>query len=128
MILFTKKPSLPAVLILGAGKRAAGIYSEVVARKSSIQCTVRGFIPLEEKDSGIPENLIVESKDALLELAGTLNVSEIVVVQDHPTQQYPIQELLNCKVAGIKLSDWDSFLSKMQDESSFPAGKLRAVA
>jgi hypothetical protein len=36
-----------------------------------------------------------------MQLTKRMKVSEIVVVQDHPAQKSPVQQMLNCKLAGI---------------------------
>ena len=119
MNLFAKKSTSPTILILGAGKRAGNLYKELIEPKPRAQSPILGFVPLEELDSVIPENLILYCKETLIPLTKKMKVSEIVVVQDHPTQKSPVQQLLNCKLAGIQLSDVDSFLRRIRDGRNF---------
>ena len=120
MKLFAKKSFTPVVLILGAGERAGKLYKEIAARKSRVQCSIRGFVLLEDRSSAIPEDLILTPKDTLEKLAVALEVSEIVIIQDRADQKCPIQELLDCKMAGIQLTDLDSFLQRVRVDSEIP--------
>lgn len=117
MYLFAKKSSSHAVLILGAGKQAVKLYNEM--QNSRAQCHISGFVLLEEQDSAIPEELILQSDDSLMRLARKMEISEIVIAQDHPAQKCPMQQLLDCKLAGIELSDQDSFLERVREENNF---------
>jgi len=101
MKLFRKKSPSPTILILGAGKRAGNLYREKVEPKPRAQSPILGFVPLEEPDNAIPENLILPRKETLMQLTKRMKVSEIVVVQDHPAQKSPVQQMLNCKLVGI---------------------------
>lgn len=120
MNLFAKKSYTPVVLILGAGERAGKLYKEIETQKFRFQCTIRGFVPLEELNSVFPEDLILDSDETLAKLAGRLKVDEIVIVQDYPDQKCPVQHLLDCKMAGIQLSDLDSFLTRVRVDSASP--------
>lgn len=113
MNLFARKASSPSVLVLGAGVAAARIYKEVVEQNSLSRSPIIGFVPLEERDSLIPESLILQSSETLAQLAERTRASEIVVVQDHPAQACSTQQLLDCKMAGIRLSDLEGFLQRM---------------
>jgi len=126
MKLFAKYFTPPTVLILGAGERAGNLYREIVEPEPRIQCPIIGFVPLEEQDSVIPENLILQCKESLAQLAEKMKVSEIVVVQDHPEQKSPVQQLLNCKLAGIQLSDMDSFLTRVRKKSDLQGEKFNS--
>ena len=124
MNLFRRRSSSPTILILGAGERAGHLYKEIVEPKPRAQSHILGFVPLEEQDSVIPENLILHCKETLMPLAKRMKVSKIVVVQDHPAQKSPVQQLLNCKLAGIQLSDVDSFLKRVRGRSNLQENKF----
>lgn len=120
MNLFAKKSSTPVVLILGAGERAGKLYKEIEAHSSLVPCTIRGFVPLEDLNGAIPEHLILNSEVTLAKLAERLEVDEIVIVQDYPDQKCPVQHLLDCKMAGVQLSDLDSFLVRVRVANASP--------
>lgn len=72
MYLFTRKFSPHAVLILRAGEQAVKLYQEM--QESRAQCHLSGFVPLEEQDSAVPEDLILESDDSLIQLARKMEI------------------------------------------------------
>ena len=113
---FAKNTATPNVLILGAGMRAGKLYQEVMEIKSQALPALSGFVALEDKDAAIPENLILPLESTLTQLVKDMQVTEIVVIQDHPAQQCPMQQLLNCKMAGVALSDLDTFLERLYAE------------
>lgn len=113
MIQFAKKSSLPSILILGAGVTAGRIYREVVEQRPQTQNPIIGFVSLGEIDSEIPGSLILKTRETLSQLARRLRVSEIVVAQDHPNQVCSTQELLDCKLEGVRLSDMEYFLRRI---------------
>lgn len=127
MTLFAKQSLMPNVLILGAGMRAAKLYQELVEPEYRIPCSIKGFVPLEEQDSALPEHLVLSSADTLAALARKLQITEIVIVQDDPAQSCPMQELLSCKLAGIELSSLDSFLAKVHENSDLPEAEYDAL-
>ena len=102
------------VLILGMGLPAARLYREIAGLESAAGFSLKGIVSLEEQDSAIPEDLRLQSEETLLDLATRKEIAEIVVVQDKPRQICPIQQLLNCKLAGIKLNSPDSFLERVR--------------
>lgn len=103
------------VLILGMGRPAARLYREIADLESVAGFSLKGFVLLEEQDSAIPEDLKLQSEETLLDLARRKGVKEIVVVQDRSRQICPIQQLLNCKLAGIKLNSPDNFLERVRE-------------
>jgi len=57
------------------------------------------------------DKLLVEH-GSLLELARTARVDEIVVAQDDRRQEFPLQDLLDCRLEGIEVSDLLTFLER----------------
>ncbi len=119
MNLFAMKSSSPSILILGAGVRAGKLYQEFVEQKPHGSSAIIGFVPLEERDDAIPESLLLKCDETLAQLVGRSKAREIVIVKDYPEQSCSTQELLDCKIAGTRLSDLDGFLQRMRqaDES-----------
>lgn len=116
MNLFARKSSSPSVLVLGAGVAAVRIYKEVVEQNPQSPSPIIGFVPLDKKDSLIPDSLILQSSKTLVQLAGSMRASEIVIAQDHPNQSCSTQQLLDCKMSGIRLSDMEGFLQRMRGD------------
>ena len=109
------------VLILGMGRPAARLYREIAGLESIAGFSLKGFVLLEDKDRAIPEDLRLQSEETLLGLARREGIKEIVVAQDRSRQNCPVQQLLSCKLAGIKLNSPASFLERVRE-------KLKQVA
>jgi sugar transferase (PEP-CTERM system associated) len=99
------------VLIYGTGQRAKPISG---LRRSSDQ---RGFVPVGfvqppgEEIALTPERQVFAGK-VLLELCNLHEVDEIVVAMDDRRQAFPIRELLDCRLAGIDVTDLSTFLER----------------
>ena len=115
MNLFTTFASTPTVLVLGAGEHAGILYKEIADSARHAQGSILGFMPMAERDGVIPEYLILLGDEPLLQVSRRRRVTEIVVVPDHAAQKLPMQQLLNCKLSGIHLSDARGFLKSVHD-------------
>jgi sugar transferase (PEP-CTERM system associated) len=58
-----------------------------------------------------PERIIVPDKP-LVELASALQIDEIVVAMDDRRQQFPLKELLDCRLAGVEITELATFLER----------------
>jgi sugar transferase (PEP-CTERM system associated) len=96
------------VLVLGVGAKAARI--EKLERNStnrSFSCI--GFVPLSDRDLQIDDSHDIWGNLRLSELAKEREVEEIVVAIDERRGGMPVDALLDCKLAGIAVSDYATF-------------------
>jgi sugar transferase (PEP-CTERM system associated) len=99
------------VLIYGTGQRAKPI---VGLRRSSDQ---RGFVPVGfVQPSGakncLPPDRLVYAGEVLLKLCERHEIDEIVVAMDDRREAFPVRELLDCRLAGIDVTDLPTFLER----------------
>lgn len=100
------------VLIYGAGKRALSIAR--LRRRSDR----RGFVPVGyvqadgDDPDGVPEAERIKSSGSLLEVCRKLAVDEIVVAMDDRRRQFPMEELLECRLDGLEIVELISFLER----------------
>ena len=106
--IFTSK-----IMVLGVGNSAANLLS-LGEQSANPSYRIKGFIATPEQDRVVPAELIIDLGDSLLHQARTLEVNEIVVALDDRRQGYPVQHLLDCKLAGIQITDPVSFLEREQ--------------
>jgi sugar transferase (PEP-CTERM system associated) len=98
------------VLIYGTGQRAKPVAG---LRRSSDQ---RGFVlvgfvqPPGEELALPPERVLPAGK--LLELCERHEVDEIVVAMDERRQAFPVRDLLDCRLAGIDVTELSTFLER----------------
>lgn len=101
------------VLVLGVGNSAASLLQASQSNASS-SFSLEGFITTPEQTRVIPENRVIELDKSMLSIARDLNVSQIIVALDDRRKGYPVQHLLDCKMAGIKITDPVTFLEYEQ--------------
>lgn len=96
------------VLVLGVGERAARIDAlEQSGQAAGFTCI--GFVPLSDSQPRIDEGRNIWGNLMLPALAREQGVEEIVVAIDERRGGMPIQALLECKLAGIAVTDYSTF-------------------
>jgi sugar transferase (PEP-CTERM system associated) len=101
------------VLVFGAGQRAMSVHAASEASNSVV--TVVGFYP-SSKDDRLSEicGRVLPTDKSLMQTALDLKVNEIVVaVNDRRGGALPLQELLQCRVMGIRVNDLSTHFEKM---------------
>lgn len=101
------------ILVLGVGDNAASLLN-AGDNNSSVGFSLKGFISTPEQTRVIPEHLVIELGDSLLRIAQSLNVNEIIVALDDRRKGYPVQHLLDCKMAGLNITEPVTFLEREQ--------------
>jgi sugar transferase (PEP-CTERM system associated) len=99
------------VLIYGTGQRAQPIAG---LRRSSDQrgFVLVGFVQPPGEELALPLERLVPGEGMLLEKCARHEVDEIVVAMDERRQGLPIRELLDCRLAGIDVTDLSTFLER----------------
>lgn len=100
------------VLVYGAGKRALSIAR--LRRRSDRRGFVPvGYVPADGDDTdGVPPGEIIQSSESLLEICRRLRVDEIVVAMDDRRRQFPMDQLLECRLDGLEIIELISFLER----------------
>ena len=100
------------VLVYGAGKRALSIAR--LRRRSDRRGFVPvGYVPADGDDmDGVPPDEIIHSSESLLEACRRLRVDEIVVAMDDRRRQFPMDQLLECRLDGLEIIELISFLER----------------
>ena len=100
------------VLVYGAGRRAASLIQKQAAGNLGGFTTV-GFIPaLGDEPSAVSTERRIELRDSLLEYCREHEVTEIVVAMDDASTGFPFEGFLECRLAGIAVSDLTEFLER----------------
>lgn len=101
------------VLVYGNGKRAHSI-ARLRRRSDRRGFVVVGYVPAEgDQALGAAHNpeRILEGKD-LLTLCREHDVDEIVVAMDDRRRQFPMDQLLECRLEGVEIIELVSFLER----------------
>ena len=106
----------PRVLIIGTGRDAAQVYRDLTRPlRSSVD--VVGFLR-----GGGDEKLEVDARQVLpaqglLDVVRAMKVNEVIVaVRERRGGVLPIRELLDCKLAGVRVVDLSSFFERVQGQ------------
>jgi sugar transferase (PEP-CTERM system associated) len=102
------------ILFLGCGPLAKEC-SDIATRSNRYHTyDITGFIPIPNEDLCIePGRLLARSDDvSLAGLARQYNVEEIVVSVQNRRGGFPIKELLDCKLQGVKVTDAATFFER----------------
>lgn len=99
------------VIVYGAGRRAAPIAR---LRRSSDQrgFVVVGFVRPPGEEIAVPMERLKCLEGPLLDLCKQHEIDEVIVAMDERRQTFPIRELLDCRLAGIDVTDLVSFLER----------------
>ena len=102
------------VLIVGSGATARQIAAEVL-RRTPLGYRVVGFLGTHpaEMHRQIDNPAVVGTMADLLPLVASLRVNVIVVALEDQRGQLPIEDLLRCRVDGIRVEDAPSFFERL---------------
>jgi sugar transferase (PEP-CTERM system associated) len=99
------------VLVYGAGNNAARIM-QLRRRADQRGFKVIGFVPARNEDRVIPADRLLLKDASVGHIASEHEIDEIVVAMDDRRQQFPLKELLDCRLAGIEVVELASFLER----------------
>jgi sugar transferase (PEP-CTERM system associated) len=99
------------VLVYGAGKRARSLL-ELRRRADTRGFRIIGFMKTAGDTVGAPDDRLVLRPDDLYRWAVDNDIDEIVVAMDDRRREFPMHELLECRLAGIEILELPSFLER----------------
>lgn len=99
------------VLVLGAGAQAAAIDAlERSGLSGNFHCV--GFVASDCEETLLGERVLSADGRSLLDLAQDEGASEIVVALKDRRSRLPIEELLSCRLQGIQVSHFATFMER----------------
>ncbi len=113
-------------LVLGVGANAGELFDLAGKSPNLSNFRIVGFVPLDKESRHVPVEMIIPRTGSLISLTNQHNISEIIVsVQERRGGTYPIQELLECRINGIKVTDLVGFYERecghLQMDSLYPS-------
>ncbi|WP_417566844.1 TIGR03013 family XrtA/PEP-CTERM system glycosyltransferase [Marinobacter sp.] len=100
------------VLVLGAGFRARQIHEDLRTPLNRKGFTLMGFVPLPDEPVEVSEDQVLNIPTTLQQYIIKHPVSEIVVAVDDRRKGLPMEDLLECKMEGVKIVDGASFYER----------------
>ena len=99
------------VLVLGTGSRAASVEELVKGKDNYIK--VVGYVGTPGAEDHVDASRILARTGSLMEVVKRHRVDEIVIaVRDRRGGVLPVQELLECRLRGIAVTDLPSFFER----------------
>src|SRR6185437_550593 len=99
------------VLVYGAGTSAAAI-ARLRRSTESRGFVLVGFVSPPGEERAVQMDRILESDADLAGLCERLGVTEVVVAMDDRRRGFPLPELLDCRLAGIDVTELLTFLER----------------
>jgi sugar transferase (PEP-CTERM system associated) len=102
------------ILFLGGGPLAKECSDLAAESNNYHHYDIAGFLPIPTEEVCVPQAdlLKVRDGDSLVSLANRYNVAEIVVSVQNRRGGFPIKELLDCKLQGVKVTDAATFFER----------------
>lgn len=102
----------PQIMVLGSTELAQECAEIAAHNDSHHQFNIVGYVPITGETAAIPQSALLPKDKSLLTLANDYLAEEIVVATNQNSSQFPVQELLECKLAGIKVIDSSTFFER----------------
>jgi sugar transferase (PEP-CTERM system associated) len=103
------------VLVIGAGSRAHTLINEKGGSQDGMSYRLMGYLPVQNEEISVPQDKVLNiHADDISDFAIESEVDEIIMAIEDRRKTYPDEELLKCKLAGIKIVDPVTFLEKEQ--------------
>jgi sugar transferase (PEP-CTERM system associated) len=98
------------ILVLGTGGPAARIEN-IAGRDGQPGFTIAGFLAATSEPCAVKAADVISTNEPIPDLATRLNVGEIVVALTNPTAS-PTQSLWECRLRGLKVTDYRTFCER----------------
>ena len=99
------------VLVFGAGKRASSIAT-LRRRADQRGFRIVGYVHADGDRLHVPPDRVMSCDPSLIGFAQQHRIDEILIANDDRRLAFPVHELLDCRVAGIEVTDLMTFLER----------------
>ena len=101
------------ILVLGTGTRAVNVDLLASRAHTGTNLNVVGFLPLLATQHHVQPSRILAGEDSILHAVRKHAVNEIIIaVRDRRGGGLPMEELLECKLLGVKVTELSSFYER----------------
>jgi len=100
------------ILVVGAGKKANLIEKLLKRRSDRRGFTIVGYLPIGDEKIKVEEHKTISHSSTIMQLVEKLDVDEIVLALTDRRKDFPVDELLDCKMSGIDVVDIVTFFER----------------
>jgi sugar transferase (PEP-CTERM system associated) len=99
------------VLVFGAGRRAANLLG--LRRRSDTRgFHLVAFVAAEGDEIAVPAERLIRRPPDIFHWSQTNRIDEVVLAMDDRRREFPMEELLECRLAGIDVLELPGFLER----------------
>ncbi len=99
------------VLVFGAGNNAARV-AQLRRRTDQRGFKVIGYVAARSEERMVEPERLLNAERGLRELCESIEIDEIVVAMDDRREQFPLQDLLDCRLRGFEVTELATFLER----------------
>ncbi|HVW64218.1 MAG TPA: TIGR03013 family XrtA/PEP-CTERM system glycosyltransferase [Nitrosospira sp.] len=100
-------------IVLGIGEKAREFIEQVKNDPRGRGFKIVGFVPLADEELKVSPSAVLPKGYSLMTLVNLHGVREIIIaMQERRGGSFPIQDLLECKLNGIKVTDAAAFFER----------------
>ncbi|MDQ3187253.1 MAG: TIGR03013 family PEP-CTERM/XrtA system glycosyltransferase [Pseudomonadota bacterium] len=100
-------------IVLGIGGRAKEFIDQTKDAPRHRGFKIIGCVPLPDEDLHVPPSAVLPKVESLMSLVNQYGAGEIIIaIQERRGGCFPIQDLLECKLNGIKVTDSAAFFER----------------
>jgi sugar transferase (PEP-CTERM system associated) len=101
------------ILVLGTGTRAVNVDLLATRGYSGTNLHIVGFLPLMAKQHHVQPSRILPAENSVLAAVKKYAINEVIIaVRDRRGGNLPMEELLQCKLSGVKVTELSSFYER----------------
>jgi sugar transferase (PEP-CTERM system associated) len=129
------------VLVLGVGRRAKQLDARMRRRAERRTFQVVGYLAMQGDAEEVERDQWLEKSGTLVDLVEDLDIDELVTAPDEQRGALPLEELMQCRLRGIEITDMPQFFENESGRvnlslvrpswvvfaEGFDAGSIRAV-
>ena len=97
------------LMVLGTGERARGIENLVSSIPVEVPRAISGYMYLEGDQLSVDSAKVLYLNGTLSQFVSRKGISAIVVAADERRQKLPINELLQCRLNGVRIMNLETF-------------------
>jgi sugar transferase (PEP-CTERM system associated) len=103
----------PRILVLGTGTRAINVDEVARGKDPHGKFQVVGYLPLLATQHHVSPTRVLPAEESILSVVNKYRVDEIVIaVRDRRGGGLPVQQLLECRLNGVKVTELSSFFER----------------
>ncbi|MGQ0835297.1 MAG: TIGR03013 family XrtA/PEP-CTERM system glycosyltransferase [Gammaproteobacteria bacterium] len=99
------------VLVYGCGQRTAAV-AQLRRRSDQRGFVLAGFVRPEGEQCAVPPERVLDAAQGLMSLVERHEIDEVVVAMEDRRRAFPLRDLLECRMAGIEVTELLTFLER----------------